>query len=88
MPAGILTCRVRVRLIRPAPWQVSQGSGTTLPLPWQVGQVCCTEKKPCWMRTTPCPPQVRQVWGLVPGLAPLPLQVPQLSQEGTRISVS
>jgi hypothetical protein len=40
------------------------------------------------MRTTPWPPQVRQVCGLVPGLAPLPLQAVQLSQEGTRISVS
>ena len=28
-----------------------QGSEIILPLPWQRGQVCCTEKKPCCMRT-------------------------------------
>ena len=40
------------------------------------------------MRTAPEPPQVRQVLGEVPGLAPEPLQVSQFSQLGTRISVS
>ncbi len=51
----------------------------TLPSPRQVGQVCCTEKKPCCIRTCPIPPQVEQVVGLVPGLAPLPPQVSQLT---------
>ena len=40
------------------------------------------------MRTLPLPPQVPQVFGLVPGLAPEPLQVSQVSQLGTRISVA
>ena len=48
------------------------GVGTILPLPWQRGQVCWIEKKPCCMRTWPWPPQVVQVVGWVPGLAPLP----------------
>ena len=88
MPAGIFTCSVLLRFRRPTPSQASHGSGTTLPLPWQVGQVCWIEKKPCCTRTEPCPLQVRQVCGLVPGLAPEPLQVSQFSQDGTRISVS
>ena len=48
MPAGILTCRVLLRRMRPTPSQAWQGSVISLPLPWQVGQVCCTLKKPCW----------------------------------------
>jgi hypothetical protein len=52
-----------------------QGSAIMiLPLPWQRGQACCTEKKPCCMRTWPWPPQVGQVVGSVPGLAPVPWQ--------------
>ena len=45
-------------------------------------------KKPWRMCTVPLPLQVPQVFGLVPGLAPLPLQVSQLSQLGMRICVS
>ena len=45
-------------------------------------------KKPWRMCTVPLPLQVVQVFGLVPGLAPLPLQVSQLSQLGMRICVS
>ena len=36
------------------------------PRPWQVGQVRSMEKKPCWARTRPWPPQVAQVFGLEP----------------------
>ena len=50
-----------------------------LPLPWQVGQVCWMLKKPWRICTVPAPWQVVQVIGLVPGLAPLPLQVSQVS---------
>ena len=88
MPAGIVTSSVFCVLSRPWPWQAGQGSGITLPLPWQVGQVCCTEKKPCAMRTLPCPWQVPQVLAWVPGFAPEPWQVPHSSHEGTRISVA
>ena len=88
MPAGILTSSVLVFLVRPTPSQVPHGSGITLPLPWQVGQVCWIEKKPCCRRTVPCPAQDVHTLGLVPGLAPVPPQVSQPSQLGTRISVA
>jgi hypothetical protein len=39
-------------------------------------------------RTVPCPWHVGQVSGLVPGLAPEPLQISQFTQLGTRIWVS
>ena len=52
-----------------------QGSDTTSPRPWQVGQVRSMWKKPPWLaRTRPAPPQVGQVFGLVPGLEPEPEQ--------------
>ncbi|MNH18341.1 hypothetical protein D3C79_780400 [compost metagenome] len=56
-----------------------------LPWPWQRGQVCCTEKKPCCMRTWPIPPQVGQVDGVEPFFAPLPSQGWQLTSVGTRM---
>jgi hypothetical protein len=40
------------------------------------------------MRTLPAPPQVPQVFALVPGFAPEPEHVSQVSQLGTRISVA
>src|SRR5690606_3462359 len=85
--AGMLTSRVFCFLMRPWPSQAVQGSGMTLPLPRQVGHVCWIEKKPCCTRTLPCPLQVWQVLGCVPGFAPEPLQVVQRSQLGTRICV-
>ena len=88
MPAGILTSSVFWRFSLPAPLQLGQGSGMILPLPWQCGQVCWMLKKP-WRRcTVPAPLQLGQVLALVPGLAPLPWQVSQLSQLGMRICVS
>jgi hypothetical protein len=59
-----------------------------LPVPWQCGQVCWMLKKPWRKCTVPLPLQVGQVLALVPGLAPLPWQVSQLSQLGMRICVS
>ena len=85
MPAGILTASVLCCLMRPVPWQSLHGEVIILPLPWQRGQVCWIEKKPCCMRTWPCPPQVGQVVGLVPGLAPEPWQVSHSSMVGMRI---
>ncbi len=84
-PAGTFTDRVFCSSTRPCPWQEPQGSEIILPVPWQRGQVCWTEKKPCCMRTWPIPPQVVQVTGVVPGLAPLPLQVLQPTRVGTRM---
>ena len=40
------------------------------PRPWQEGQVRSMVKKPWLARTLPAPPQVGQVDGLVPALAP------------------
>ncbi len=87
-PAGIFTDSVLCFLIRPAPWQVGHGSGTTLPVPWHCGQVCWIEKKPCDTRTSPRPWQVGQVCGFVPGFAPLPWHVPHSSIVGMRIFTS
>ncbi len=88
MPAGIFTSSVLLRLMRPCPLQVMQGSGMILPEPWQCGQVCWMLKKPWRMCTVPWPLQVEQTLGLVPGFAPLPLQVSQVSYDGMRIWVS
>ena len=46
------------------------------------------EKKPWVARTRPAPPQALQVVGLVPGWAPEPSQVSQVSAAGTTISTS
>ncbi len=84
---GIAASSVFCFLILPWPWRLVQGSGMILPVPRQCGQVCCTLKKPWRICTEPLPPQVPQVLGWVPGLAPLPWQVSQVSQLGMRISV-
>ena len=55
------------------------------PRPWQVGQVRSMVKKPWLARTLPCPPQVAQVLGLLPALAPVPEHVSQETLDGTRI---
>ncbi len=46
------------------------------------------EKKPWLARTRPAPPQVPQMVGLVPGLAPEPSQASQVMEAGTVISTS
>ena len=55
------------------------------PRPWQEGQVRSMVKKPWLARTLPAPAQVGQVDGLVPALAPVPVQVSQVTLVGTRI---
>ena len=55
------------------------------PRPWQEGQVRSMVKKPWLARTLPAPPQVGQVEGWVPALAPLPVQASQVTLVGTRI---
>src|SRR5258706_8721311 len=86
-PAGIFTASVLCFLMRPAPRQVTHGSGITFPVPWQAGQVCWMEKKPCERRTEPEPWHVSQVLGCVPGLAPEPWHVSHVSMVGMRILV-
>jgi hypothetical protein len=81
----MLTESVRSFVTRPWPPQAVQGSEITWPRPWQVGHVRSTVKKPDCERTAPWPPQVAQVLGAEPGLAPEPLQVSHATDEGTRI---
>ena len=87
-PAGMRTESVRSRRTWPMPWQSPQGSSTRRPDPPQRGQARSMEKKPWVARTRPWPPQALQVVGLVPGLAPEPSQVSQVSAAGTVISTS
>ena len=58
------------------------------PEPPQRGQVRSTWKKPLAWRTRPAPPQVEQMTGLVPALAPEPSQTSQVMVVGTAISTS
>ncbi len=76
--------------IYPVPRQSVHLSLMILPLPWQSGQVCTLRtvpKRDCWVKTTwPLPPHLGQVSGLVPGFAPEPLQVLQVSFTFSSIS--
>ncbi len=81
----MLTESVRSLVTRPWPPHEAQGSEITWPRPWQVGQVRSTVKKPDCERTAPCPPQVPQVFGLVPGFAPEQAVSAQVTDDGTRI---
>ena len=83
-PAGIVTCKLRSLVTRPWPPHELQGSLITWPRPAHVGQARSTVKKPDCERTAPAPPQVPQVFGWVPGLAPEPLHGSQVTDEGTR----
>jgi len=68
--------------------EVDSYGANEVPLPLQCGQVCCTEKKPCCMRTWPCPPQVVQVEGVLPFFAPLPSHSSHFTWVGMRIFTS
>src|SRR6516164_3132754 len=83
-PAGILTDKVRSLTTRPEPLQAAHASLMISPRPWQEGQVRSMVKKPWLARTLPAPLQVGQEAGCVPGLAPEPLQLAQVTLEGTR----
>ena len=54
----------------------------TWPRPWQATQVRSSVKKPCAWRTLPAPPQLAQIFGLVPDLAPVPEQASQVTEVG------
>src|SRR5690606_25889117 len=82
-PGGILTDSFLTLATRPRPWHLPQGVVMTVPAPLHAGQVCWMEKNPCCIRTWPTPPQVAHETGSVPGSAPLPLQVSQVTCVGT-----
>ena len=84
-PAGTLTDSVRSRVTRPEPEQFGHGLSITWPRPWQATQVRSSVKKPCVWRTFPCPPQVGQVFGLEPALAPAPEHASHVTEVGMRI---
>jgi len=68
----------------PWPPQALQGSAITWPAPSQLGQGATWVKLPKGVRvarrTWPTPPQVPQLTGPLPALAPEPLQLPQVSR--------
>src|SRR5215469_10714416 len=84
-PWGMLTDSVRSRVTRPEPEQDGQASSIIWPRPWQPGQVRSSVKKPWAWRTRPAPPQVAQVFGLVPALAPVPEQASQVPGHAEQI---
>jgi hypothetical protein len=55
-PAGIFTCRVRVRRSAPDPPHVLHGDSTILPAPPQRGQGRDIEKNPWFSAISPLPP--------------------------------
>lgn len=71
---------------RPSPPQVVQGVVRS-PVPMHSRQSCTCWNTPSGVRTAvatcPAPPQALQVVGLVPALAPLPLQVPHSVMRST-----
>src|SRR5262249_54872588 len=81
----MLTDSVRSRVTRPEPEQEGQASSIIWPRPWQPGQVRWNVKNPCACPTRPAPPQVAQVLGLVPALAPVPEQDSQVTETGISI---
>jgi hypothetical protein len=77
-PGGIRTVIVRVCVVMPPPPQVGHGSSTTWPVPRQLRHGSEKANAP-WLRlVTPAPWHTGQVCGVVPGRAPLPLQVGQV----------
>ena len=86
MPAGIVTRSVRLRSVRPSPWQVSHGVSMILPSPWQRGQALTLTIWPSivWRteRTSPRPLHCGQVIGSLPALAPLPWHVSHALEDG------
>ena len=81
-PAGIFTASVLCFLIRPCAVAGGAGLGNDLAAAVAVRAGLLDGEEALRMRTLPWPWQVVQVFGLVPGLAPVPLQVSQFSQRG------
>ena len=78
-PAGIFTVSVRRERTRPSPEHSRHGSGMIVPKPRQAAHGRMVRISPrndrCTCTVSPRPPQVSQVFGLVPGAAPSPWQV-------------
>ena len=88
MPAGILTCRVLLRRMRPTPSQAWQGIGDFLAVA-VAGRAGLLHAEETLLHADRARAAAGAAGlGEVPGLAPEPLQVSQFSQLGTRISVS
>src|SRR5207248_8556574 len=87
-PAGTFTEIARSSRTRPAPLHVAHGSLITFPAPPHCGHVRATAKNPCEYRTCPRPPHPVHVAGVVPGFAPLPLQVAHGITRGTLMEIS
>lgn len=89
-PAGILTVRVRRDRTRPSPAHSGQGVGTTVPKPWHWGQgrevMTWPRKERVTCETSPRPRHMSQVCAAVPGAAPSPAQVPQVTAVSTWMS--
>lgn len=90
-PAGILTVRVRRDRTRPSPAHSGHGVGTTVPKPWHCGQgrevMTWPRKDRVTWDTSPRPRHMSQVCAAVPGAAPSPLQVPQVTAVSTWMSL-
>src|SRR4051794_37760351 len=69
--------------VAPVPPHVGHGSSMTVPEPPQRVQGCEIENSPCPCDSTPRPWQRGQVFGAVPGLAPVPVHVVQICETGT-----
>src|SRR4051794_30127286 len=70
-------------LVAPLPLQVGHGSSMTVPLPPQREHGWEMENSPWPCDSTPRPWQRGQVFGAVPGFAPVPVQVEQICETGT-----
>src|SRR3954452_17849154 len=82
-PAGMLTRYFLTVRVAPLPLHVGHGSSMTVPLPWHCEHGWEIENSPWPCDSTPRPLQRGQVRGLVPGLAPVPVQVEQIWETGT-----
>ncbi len=93
MPAGIATRSVRLRSVRPSPWQVSHGDSTIRPSPWHRGQAETLTICPSivWRteRISPLPVALRALRRRsCPAFAPVPSHVSQRPRTGNSISFS
>src|SRR6266702_3277143 len=90
-PAGILTTTRRLLRTRPCPRHFSQGVVMTRPSPRQRSHMETLTNWPkidcCTRRISPVPWHDEQRAVDVPGCAPLPLHLVQVSQLGSSISV-
>src|SRR5207247_689642 len=88
---GILTTTRRLLRTRPWPRHFSQGVVMTRPSPRQRSHIVTLTNWPkmdcCTRRISPVPWQAEQRVVDVPGCAPLPRQLVQVSQRGSSISL-